>query len=33
LDTACSHVSLSQTHIPKEIEYIEANIKRVFKRG
>lgn len=28
LDTACSHVSLSQTHIPKEIEYIEANIKR-----
>ncbi len=28
LDTACSHVSLSQVHIPKEIEYIEANLKR-----
>lgn len=28
LDTACSHVSLSQVHIPKEIEYIEANIKK-----
>ncbi|EPF7260098.1 type VI secretion system ATPase TssH [Escherichia coli] len=28
LDTACSHVSLSQVYTPKEIEYIEAHLKR-----